>query len=176
MPAMKNIKMKQRDGMLQPLLAERFSLRCHWETRMLPIEKLQVAGKSAQLKDVTSSGNSKNERVGDATTGAGSMVTTPAGRVIARAIAMETLASYLEREVQKDVIDETGLTGKYDFEMQLPSSQSTATAAGDGGSPFQDSRSELIQDGLAQIGLKLVSAKAEAQVLVIDALQPPTPN
>jgi len=89
---------------------------------------------------------------------------------------METLASYLEREVQKDVIDETGLTGKYDFEMQLPSSQRTATATGDGGSPFQDSRANSSRTDWAQIGLKLVSAKAEAQVLLIDALQPPTPN
>lgn len=175
-PALEKLKHKQMDMMVQPILVERFSLRCHWETRALPVEKLQVSGKSANLKDAAAADNSKTVTVGDATIGAGSLLITATGHIMARAINMQTLVSYLEGQVNKDVIDETGLTGKYDFEMQLPSSYTNPSGAAEDGSQFQDSRDDLIQDGLSQIGLKLASSKAEVPVLVIDELKPPTAN
>lgn len=173
-PAMKNLDWAQRGQMLQPILASRFALRSHWETRLLPVEKLEVSGKNANLKDVTNADNSNRVTVGEASTGPGGILTAPDGRVVAHAIQMGTLVSMLQSELHQQVIDDTGLTGKYDFEMKLNWDQPNPGAAQ--GASYQDSPVETVADALSQIGLKLVSTKAELPVLVIDNLQPPTPN
>jgi len=171
MPAMKTLRYSQRGKMLQTVLEGRFSLRCHWEKRSLPSYTLELSGKDARLKDVTSEDSSKTIAVGQATLGTGALMKTANGRVIARAVPIGMLVSELAGELDRYVVDSTGLTGKYDFEMQLSS-----PAANDDGPRDQNEPSELIQDGLSQIGLKLVPSKAELPVLVIDEIKPPSPN
>jgi uncharacterized protein (TIGR03435 family) len=177
MPAMKTLTFSQRYKMIQPVLEDRFSLRCHWEKRSLPAYTLELSGKNAKPKDITSADNSKSVTVGEATVGAGAMMVTADGRVIARAVPIRTLVSELAGELETYVIDDTGLTGKYDFEIQLPRARGhSSSAANDDGQPDPNETNDLIQDGLSQIGLKLVPTKAELPVLVIDGLKPPSRN
>jgi uncharacterized protein (TIGR03435 family) len=169
--------------MLQPVLEDRFSLHCHWEKRLLPTYTLKVSGKNANLKDVTSAKGPKTVTVGEATISAGSggLMKTANGRVVARGVTIQQLASFLADEQQIYVVDGAGLTGKYDFDMQLPQApeRSSFTANDDRAltrPPNQNETNDLLQDGLSQIGLKLVPSKTELPVLVIDELKPPSPN
>lgn len=181
LPMLKTLGYSKRYKMLQPVLADRFSLRCHWEKRSLPAYTLQISGKDVRLEDVTSADQSKTVTVGEATIGAGTFMKMANGRVIARAVTIAQLVSMLEDELDKHVVDATGLKGKYDFEMQLPPGPDRSSfAAGDNGgfmgSADRIETDDLIEDGLSQIGLKLAPVKAELPVLMIDELKPPSPN
>jgi uncharacterized protein (TIGR03435 family) len=171
MPVMKTLRYSQRGKMLQPILEDRFSLRCHWEKRSMSAYTLELSGKGTKLKDATSEDSSKTVAVGQATLGAGALIKTANGRVIARAVPISMLVSELAGELDTYVIDDTGLKGKYDFDMQLSS-----VAAHDDSPSDQSEPKELVQDGLSQIGLRLVPSKADLPVLVIDELKPPSPN
>jgi len=177
-PAMKPLRSAQRYKMLQPVLEDRFSMRSHWETRSLPAYTLELSGKDSKLKDVHTAGYSKEVQMGGAHIGPGSLGTMN-GHLIARGVPIRMLVSVLAGEMDLYVVDGTGLTSEYDFEMQLSPEHSSVAASDAGGlthSPDQIETTGLIQDGLSQIGLKLVPMKAELPVLVIDELKPPSPN
>jgi uncharacterized protein (TIGR03435 family) len=176
-PALKPLGYSQMYRMLRPVLEDRFSLRYHMEKRMLPAFRLEVSGKNPLL--MKGSDSSKPMKVGAATVGPGTMVTTANGRVVAMAVPVEMLVSLLARELHVYVVDGTGLKDKYDFEMQLPTMRSSSPGYDDSGLPRPPDLSEagdLVQDGLSQIGLKLVPLKTELPVLVIDELKPPSSN
>ena len=83
------------------------------------------------------------------------------------------LASRLEERVGRTVIDRTGLEGIYDFDIRWPSEPPDPTpgvAQVSGGS--QAFMAALTQ----QLGLKLEPARAMVDVLVVDAIERPTPN
>lgn len=182
-PAMKTLGYRSSYKMLQPVLADRFSLRFHMETKTLPAYRLELSGKTARLKDDSVSPGFDPESVRkidgtQATIGRGSIVTRTDGRVIAWAIPISMLTSLLEEETGRHVIDATGLKGSYSFEIKLaprqahPPPEDAASVL----SPMDDQASEPIQDGLSQIGLKLVPSEAALPVLVIDEVKPPSPN
>ena len=83
------------------------------------------------------------------------------------------LASLLEQRVGRAVIDRTGLEGIYDFDIRWPSENADPTpgvAQVSGGS--QAFMAALTQ----QLGLRLEPAKAMVDVLIVDAIERPTPN
>jgi uncharacterized protein (TIGR03435 family) len=87
------------------------------------------------------------------------------------------LVDVLEGEMDEVVVDETGLKGTYDYELQLPRvPESAASAAGGVGSPEPMQPGDSIAGSLYEIGLKLVPSKTEQPVLVVDAIQEPSPN
>jgi uncharacterized protein (TIGR03435 family) len=114
---------------------------------------------------------------GDAYVGAGAIVTTVDGRVISRAAPVRMLVDVLEGELNSVVVDETGLKGMYDYELQLPrGSAGTSSGAGGMGSPQPMQADDSVAGSLYEIGLRLVPSKTEQPVLVVDAIQPPSPN
>jgi uncharacterized protein (TIGR03435 family) len=75
------------------------------------------------------------------------------------------------------VVDETGLKGTYDYELQLPrAAENAASAAGGIASPEPMQPGDSIAGSLYEIGLKLVPSKTEQPVLVVDAIQAPSAN
>jgi uncharacterized protein (TIGR03435 family) len=162
--------------MFQPLLEDRFGLRCHWEKRILPTYTLTLAKKGSALKDGTTA-DAKQIQVGEMHIGAGSIAVTADGLVVSRAAPIRMLVDDLENELNTVVVDETGLKGTYDYELHLPRApERTAFASGDASSPGQLQPDDSIQGSLYQIGLRLVQSKAELPVLVVDAIQPPSAN
>jgi uncharacterized protein (TIGR03435 family) len=74
----------------------------------------------------------------------------------------------------RPIFDGTGLTGRYDFTLDWSPIQANA-AARDNAAPSNDSPSILaaLQE---QLGLKLVSTKGPAEVIVIDQIERPSEN
>jgi uncharacterized protein (TIGR03435 family) len=72
------------------------------------------------------------------------------------------------------VLDQTGLTGTYAFTLNWTPQQLAESAASNGSS--DPSGPSLFAALTEQLGLKLKSTKAPIDVVVVDHIDPPTPN
>lgn len=138
--------------MLQALLADRFKLALHRETREGRAYALVVAKGGLKLRPVEANGNSStnNNR----------------GELVAKGISMARLAETLSRDVGLAVVDQTGVEGVFDFKLSYDPSSTTpstdaAAASGDAGPSIFTALQE-------QLGLKLESKKMPVEYVVID--------
>ena len=144
--------------MLQALLADRFQLKVHMETKELPTYALVVGRKGPKLKESTADEYSQNAS-GNRT----------AHMTFAKA-TMEQLASNLYFSVGRPVFDKTGLRGFYDFTLDwTPDYGGPATSSESSGVDIFTALQE-------QLGLKLEPQKADIEMLVIDHAEKPSEN
>jgi bla regulator protein BlaR1 len=159
---------------LQGILADRFHLQVHRETRELPSYALVVADDGSKLQPA------KNP------TSAPDLVKGPEGRFMgssmrmkfdgsqavgmeARNISASDLASQLSRQLGNVVVDKTGLTGNYDFALNW-----TADANQTPGAPASEASASALFTALQQqLGLKLEPQQSPMEVLVIDRVERP---
>jgi uncharacterized protein (TIGR03435 family) len=176
-----------RQQMLQALLADRFKLTVHRETRDLPVYTLVIAKSGSKLKAVKSDDNSPN-RIKDAGGLAATNVVSMgasggAMTMTGQAVSMPMLIRLLSQRVGRIVVDKTGLTGNFDFYMQFTPEEGGLLAASSdapgGASPLPASDPgapsifTAVQEGL---GLKLESGKVSVEVIVIDHIERPSGN
>jgi len=150
--------------MLQALLADRFRLRVHRETREMLVYMLVIGKGGPKLKEsATGSQSSFSLSSGGPLT----EITVSRG-------SMEQLAIHLSSAgIGRPVLDRTGLTGSYDYKLRWTSGMSAApdgTPADAGGQP---SIFTAIQE---QLGLKLESGKGPTELVVIDNVEKPSEN
>ena len=152
--------------MVQQLLADRFKLAFHRETQEFAVYALVVA-----------KNGSKIERAKDAD--GGPSVSWGNGKLTAKSVTMEklaqTLSIALSREVSRMVVDKTGLEGKYDLALEWsPDNRSAAmTDTSNESAPPGPSIFTAVQE---QLGLKLESAKAPVETVLIDHVEQPSEN
>jgi uncharacterized protein (TIGR03435 family) len=155
-------------GMLQSLLAERFQLRMHRETKQLPVYSLTVAKSGPKLK---SSGDSSNVS-GGLRPGNGFLAGNQTG--------IPFLAQTLSQIVGRPILDRTNLTGKYDFELKWTPDQSSANSVVGGALPqlpaTDPDRPNIFTALQEQLGLKLDSSKGPVEVIVVDYMDRPSAN
>jgi uncharacterized protein (TIGR03435 family) len=144
---------KQLGLMLQSLLEDRFQLAVHREIREEPAYELVVARGGARL------------RIASADENAGFELTT--GRIHSMAVPLEYLVTNLAYLLRRQVIDKTGLAGKYSY---------TVTYTPDDAPPADASAPSIFTAVQEQLGLKLESTKGRAEVLVIDHVEKPSAN
>ena len=183
--------------MMQSLLAERFNLKIHFETQEVPVMALTLdkPGKLGPNLHPHSEGPpcSDFQSLGAARDPAQprdafppqcdiTMATFKPGS-IARMGARNTTPMLLARdvslsgEVDRPVVDRTGLTGTFDYVMEYvgrmpgpPAPGTDSTAASDLQGP------SYLQAVREQLGLKLVPARAPIQTIVIDHVERPSEN
>jgi uncharacterized protein (TIGR03435 family) len=177
---------------LQSLLAERFALKAHREKRDVPIYALVLAraGKSLGPRLRRSQFTSETLRQQDAKLSRENPATfkpLECGLASGRRLGdcgttMATLATRLPIYVGRIVVDRTGLTGLYQYDLRF-SDQPIPGAGPGGGFPFPvsspggDPEAPTLFTALEeQLGLKLVPQTAPVDVLVIDHVEPPKPN
>ncbi len=103
--------------MVQSLLEDRFRLRVHRETRQVPVYALVVGKKGPSLapaKDASIYG------------GLGDIEVRP-GQLFGRGTTMAMLAMILTDNLERPVIDQTGLSGHYDFDVTYEPSPAAGT-------------------------------------------------
>jgi uncharacterized protein (TIGR03435 family) len=149
--------------MLQSLLEERFRLTFHTESREEQVYILAMAKGGAKLVESTDAEVKDPKR--------GIMPGTGGVRGVAAPIS--TLTGLLSQQLGRLVMDRTGLTGKYDFQLKWTPdtayhAESNNDAPSDGPSLFT-----AVQE---QLGLWLESAKAPVEFLVIDHVEKPDAN
>jgi uncharacterized protein (TIGR03435 family) len=145
--------------MLQSLLADRFRLALHRETRPTSAYVLEVDKKGPKM-EVSQGG----ESVTNTSTGRAGRVTMEI-----RNTGMDVFAKVLSRALDLPVVNETSLTGLFNFTLHWTPDTVRPADVGD------DDVSIFTAVG-EQLGLRLRSAKAPVEVLVIDHAEMPTAN
>jgi uncharacterized protein (TIGR03435 family) len=150
--------------MMQSLLAERFKLVVHRGTKELPVYKLVLAKEGSKLNEATDS----------AVISRGGSMSGGRGLIRSQAAQMPLLVSMLERTLGRSVIDKTGLTGKYDFELKwTPESAPRVEVPDAAPSAEGPTLFTALQE---QLGLKLESTKGPVEIIVIDHVEKPDAN
>jgi uncharacterized protein (TIGR03435 family) len=161
--------------LLQRLLEDRFQLKYHWDTKDAAAYQL-VVSKTVKLReaepgDCPSILSAPGPPAGISDAPCGGLRNTP-GHTKGYKLTAGDLAGGLSFFLGRPVLDKTGLTGKYDIELQwTPESvQMQSAAATEAGPP---SIFTALQE---QLGLKLESARAPVKFLVIDHVERPPEN
>ena len=179
--------------MMQRMLADRFQLAVHTERRELPIYALTMARSDRRLGprirtaaidcQAVMNAMMKQAQAGgappapaqrpDGGPGCG-MRLGPGSQLTAGGTSMAALARLLANPVGRLVLDRTGLTGGFDFDVEFAVDPAALAGAG---APAADANAPSIFTALEeQLGLKLQAERAPVEVLVIDRVERPTEN
>ncbi|HEY4365500.1 MAG TPA: TIGR03435 family protein [Bryobacteraceae bacterium] len=158
---------KQLRGEMQKLLAERFHLTFHHDTKELSVYAIMPGKGEPKL--------TKNDNGGSLPTfGMGP------GRLTIRNGTMTDLAGLLQAQVlERPVVDQTGLKDKYDFIIRWTPDPSQFGGRAANAPPPPDNTEappDLFTAFQQQLGLKLESTKAPVDVLVLDKVEKPSEN
>jgi uncharacterized protein (TIGR03435 family) len=173
--AFRKLTLDQVRLMGRPILTDRFKFAAHEEKRVLPLYALVVAKDGSKLKPSTLSAQDANARTGliqmrHASNANGA---TPAlNELTARGVTMDRLASTLSQQgLGRVVLDNTGLTDRYDFKLSWASESVAADI-----NSTDTSGPSIFTAVSEQLGLKLEPQKGPASVLVVDLIEAPSPN
>ena len=170
--------LRQTWMMLRTLLVDNLKVKVRYENKGQPVYALVVANMNGQLgpglsrsgvdcADVMAKLIRGERPAGDPQCGFGPYPR----RLVARAIAMPDLASYLSMLVKQPVLDQTGLTGNFDLEVEgvevvQPGPPGPSTRS-------SDTTRSIIETLPEQLGLKLVRTAGSVEVVVIDHVEKP---
>jgi uncharacterized protein (TIGR03435 family) len=153
-------------AMVRELLADRFHLLLHRESKELPVYAVLVAKGGPKLTTSTHDPSSIP-----------SVGFDPRGRLVAGNAGMADLATFLQRYVMdRPVVDETGLAGRYDLELRWTPDQSQFNGQSPVAADTPSAAPSLYTAIQEQLGLRLQATKAPVEVLVIDHLEQPSAN
>jgi uncharacterized protein (TIGR03435 family) len=146
---------------LQNLLADRFQLKFHHESKEMPAYALMVAKSGFKLKVAS-------ETIGCGTKSKGNGTTI---NFSATCIDIAGFAGYLARPMHQPVSDQTQLQGLYTFTLEwTPDDLKTAA------SPDQPSLPSLFTVLQEKLGLKLEPRKVPTDIIVVDNAERPSEN
>ena len=154
----RSLQGEELSPLLRVLLADRFRLRAHLETRVRPMYELRVASTDRRLGPaMRPSTVDCQSRPGACSTQGG------AGVIESNGISMRAFVTWLPARLGRPVLDRTGLTGDYALTLSW-----SATDTGNG-----PSLSTALRE---QLGLALQSVEAPTEVLVVDHIERPSEN
>jgi uncharacterized protein (TIGR03435 family) len=165
---MNNLRLK-----VQSLITDRFQLKAHFESRELPVYALVVAKGGLKMKEVQPDPPPPPGTRPSPGAHLPQLRPTGTNQITATAWPMSEMTNWLSRldEVGgRVVVDETGLTGHYDWVLDQIELRPAAA-----GTPEEPTVS-IFQALPDQLGLKLEPSKAPLEVLVIDHVEEPSPN
>ena len=162
----------QQEMMVQKLLPDRFQLKFHHEQRKLAVYIITTAPGGPKM---TKTALGPSDQQGFGLRGLGDLVVTNMG--------MAEFAAWMQNGVMdKPVVDHTGLTDKYDFNLKwTPDESQFAQFRGVGANvpaPGNDPNAppSLYTATKEQLGLKFEAGEAMDDVIVIDHVEKPSPN
>jgi uncharacterized protein (TIGR03435 family) len=172
LPAFHKLLPMQRDPMLQSVLADRFRLVAHFETRTLPAYALVIAKGGPKLTEV------KPATLPDGREDPGG-IHPGHDQITATGATMEPLLHMLLLMLGRPVVDRTGLTGHYSFTLRCAPTYAMRPVI-NGQAPPLSADEEALPDIFTaveeQLGLKLRAVKAPVEVLVVDHIERPSEN
>jgi bla regulator protein BlaR1 len=159
--------------LLQKLLADRFQLVFHKETKEMPVYELVIGKGGSKLQETKES--------------PGPQIRFGRGQINGQSMAMELLANQLANQLGRSVVDKTGLKGGYDVNLTWtpdPSQGGGGPFGGPGGpggggpdgAPPTEAGPSLFTALQEQLGLKLESGKGPVEIMVLDKVQKPSEN
>jgi bla regulator protein blaR1 len=149
--------------MLQTLLANRFSLVAHRETKVQPIYRLVVGKNGPKFQEGEAGGEP--------------MCSFGLEGFVCHNVEMTKFAGLLSQyiggqtDAKRPVLDSTGLTGHYDLRLRLPGSEAGGKAA-----LLEWLSDAIFSDIEQQLGLRLAADKGPVEYLVVDHIEKPSEN
>jgi uncharacterized protein (TIGR03435 family) len=184
--------------MLQTLLSERFHLKTHHDSKEFPVYALLVGKGGPKMKpapldadaaagpvNITATGSREGTTM---TLGNGATLVFANNKFEARKLSMLYFTDLLGRYMDRPVVDQTGLTGTYDFTLEVTPEDYIAMLVRAGISAgaqmppeavmaLQRGSGESLYSALELVGLKLEPRKAPLPVVVVDQVEKsPTAN
>jgi len=161
----------QRKLMIQSLLADRFKLIVHNETKDAPIYELDLAKSGSKLPESTPGDTFAKgfKGIDDNSVPIGYPVLLSFGHLFGQAVNIASLDEYMTSVLKRPIVDKTGLTGKYDLSLQWTPDNTPDDSPLAGGPSFFTAIQE-------QLGLKLTSTHGPVKTLVIDHVEKPSAN
>jgi len=163
---------KQQAVMVQKMLASRFGLKFHTETKELSVYVITVAKSGPKLTAATEPANAPM-----------AFFFRGLGDLTVRNQTMKQFAEWMQSGVMdRPVVDQTGLTGRYDFQLKwTPDDTQFLQFRGTGVVVPPENNDPNAPPNLytaiqQQLGLKIDATKAPDEVLVIDHVDHPSPN
>jgi uncharacterized protein (TIGR03435 family) len=192
------VKQDKLNQMLEGMLADRFQLKTHRESREMQVYAI-TSGKGAPKLQavpeteidpnaVTTAGGTGTSRGISVNLGNGASFTFADNKWEGKKLSFGQVADQLEQFVDRPVVDQTGLKGRYDFALDLTLEDYQAMgirASMNAGFPMASQaiqRAESAQLGsvfeaFEKLGLKLEAKKMAVPVVVVDSvLKVPTEN
>jgi uncharacterized protein (TIGR03435 family) len=176
--------------MLQTLLADRFKLSMHRETRDLPVYDLQAVKSGPKLPGPQ--GGACAEVLTTLPEAGQPRPAPPCGPGLVKAgtgltmlgisVSMPAFAKQLSMMVGREVVDKTGFTGRFSLHLEFAIDDALAglpnpVGPDASGQPADPAARPTIRTALQeQLGLKLEASKGPVDVLVIDHVERPTEN
>jgi uncharacterized protein (TIGR03435 family) len=165
-----NATKEQLRQMLQTMLADRFNLSFHWESRELQGYALLVATGPQKLKEASGELELPHLEVGSG-----------GERIIKGKSPLKNLAEFLLGFVSfgttaVPILDKTELAGSYDYTLILHPASPVGGPRGGGGNiggNYNPPISIALQE---QLGLRLEPQKIQAETIVIDHVEQPSEN
>jgi uncharacterized protein (TIGR03435 family) len=158
--------MKQLRPMVQTLLRERFQLSVRRETRTEPVYDLVVSKGGHRMK---ASAPDAQGRQG--------IFSTQRNEINGYAASIPVLVNFLSGRLGRSVIDNTALTGTYDFKfIWTPESGAGAGGPLDTSAPADTDGPSIFTAIQEQLGLRLESSKGPVEILNVDHAEKPDAN
>lgn len=153
---------RQIREMTQTLLGQRFKFAAHQETRQEPVYRLTIAKGGVKVK---------------ATEAKPGPITSRTGRLTGESVTIPLLIKLLTGPAGRPIIDETGLTARYDFDLKYsPELTPTGTAPGLDATPPDPNAPSIFTAVQEQLGLRLEPSRGPIEVLVIEHVEKPSEN
>jgi len=172
----------EEQRMLQALLADRCKMKIHRRTKLLPVYALVIAKNGPKLR-VAKPGDTYSKGIQDLEGRPAGAETLEfgAGQLAGQAVPIALLAQELMDQPElggRLVLDQTGLTGAYDFKLQwTPERLKPSPSQEPDTAPPPDSSGPSLFTALQQqLGLRLESAKGPVDTVVIDHIERPSEN
>jgi uncharacterized protein (TIGR03435 family) len=178
--------------MEQNLLAERFKLAAHFVNKEMQIYEMTVGAGGVKFKEWAdlpplADGPTPGDRVRSGTLKAADLRPLPDSPVEWQSIdgrhsrrgkhSMEFLAAYLSGQLERPVLDATGLTGEYDITLDFVMEPRRVNLPGVAPEVSLAAGPTLVKAVETQLGLRMESKKGMIDVLVIDHVEKvPTEN
>jgi uncharacterized protein (TIGR03435 family) len=187
---------ERMDTAVLAMLEDRFRLQTHREVRELPVYALVIAKSGSKLKSMEAPSLASQEAStpspppppGPGGLMPASFKPSPGhlfagpGAIIASAVPMKQLIDRLTSQLERPVIDKTGLTGFFDIRLEFSPEGSAQSGINPAPTPapsppFGDSAVPSIFTAVQeQLGLRLDSTRAPVEVVVVDSIRRPTEN
>ena len=151
--------------MKQAVFEDRLKLKVHFGSKEVPMYQLVIAKggpklQEAKLKAPDGTPIAARAKMGD-------------GMFKGQQVTVSGLLNSIKGATGRDVIDKTGLTGRYDINLRW--SPDPGASSPDGATP-DDARPSIFVVLEEQLGLKLEPTKGAVKTLIIDHIEPPSEN
>ena len=153
---------EQRRAIMAALLEDRFHLKVHTVTKVLPVYDLLVARDGPKFHQSILNDD------GDDTRGAAPLPYVTRTEFAGTGTTIFTFCSFLEEAAGRTVIDKTGLTGMYDLHLKWAQDLTTDSNA--------DALPPIFTALQEQLGLRLQADKGPVETLVVDHIERPSGN